>query len=44
MSTLKNLDVSTKSWDPILCFLIRREPDQQSLAAYSKVKEYTDVY
>jgi len=33
MSTIKNLDVSTKSWDPILCFLIRRKPDQQSLAA-----------
>jgi len=30
MSTLKNLDVSTKSWDPIL---IRRKLDQQSLAA-----------
>jgi len=33
MSTLKNLDISTKSWDPILCFLIRRKLDQQSLAA-----------
>jgi len=33
MSTLKNLDVSTKSWDPILCFIIRRKLDQQSLAA-----------
>jgi len=32
MSTLKNLDISTKSWDPILCFLIRRKLDQQSLA------------
>jgi len=32
MSTLKNLDVSTKSWDPIRCFLIRRKLDQQSLA------------
>jgi len=27
MSTLKNVDVSTKSWDPILCFLIRRKLD-----------------
>jgi len=33
MSTLKNLDISTKSWHPILCFLIRRKLDQQSLAA-----------
>jgi len=33
ISTLKNLDVSTKSWDPILCFLIRRKLGQQSLAA-----------
>jgi len=33
MSTLKSLDISTKSWDPILCFLIRRKLDQQSLAA-----------
>jgi len=33
MSTLKNLDVSTKSWDPILCFLIRRKLDQKFLAA-----------
>jgi len=33
MSTLKNLDVSTKSWDPLLCFIIRRKLDQQSLAA-----------
>jgi len=33
MSTLKNLDISTKSWDPILCFLNRRKLDQQSLAA-----------
>jgi len=33
MNTLKNLDVSTKSWDPILCVLIRRKLDQQSLAA-----------
>jgi len=33
MSSLKNLDISTKSWDPILCFLIRRKLDQQSLAA-----------
>jgi len=33
MSTLKNVDVSTKSWDPILCFIIRRKLDQQSLAA-----------
>jgi len=33
MSTLKNLDVSTKSWDLILCFIIRRKLDQQSLAA-----------
>jgi len=33
MSTLKNLDVTTKSWNPILCFIIRRKVDQQSLAA-----------
>jgi len=33
MSTLINLDVSTKFWDPILCFIIRRKLDQQSLAA-----------
>jgi len=33
MSTLKNLDISTKSWDPILCFLIRRKLDLQFLAA-----------
>jgi len=32
ISTLKNLDVSTKSWDPILCFLMRRKLDQESLA------------
>jgi len=32
MSTLKNIDVSTKSWDPIQCFIIRRKLDQQSLA------------
>jgi len=31
MSTLQNLDVTTK-WDPILCFIIRRKLDQQSLA------------
>jgi len=33
MSILKNLDVSTKSWDPILCFIIKWKLDQQSLAA-----------
>jgi len=33
MSTLQNLDVTTKSGDPILCFIIRRKLDQQSLAA-----------
>jgi len=33
MSTLKNLDLSTKFWDPLLCFIIRRKLDQQSLAA-----------
>jgi len=33
MSTFKNLDVSTESWDPILCFLIRLKLDQQSQAA-----------
>jgi len=30
ISTLKNLDVYRKSWDPILCFLIRRKLDQHS--------------
>jgi len=39
MSTLKNLDVSTKSWDPILCFLIRRKLDQQSLAALERLAD-----
>jgi len=39
MSTLKNLDVSTKSWDPILCFLIRRKLDQQSLAALENIAD-----
>jgi len=33
ISTLINHEVSTKSWDSILCFLIRRKLDQQSLAA-----------
>jgi len=33
MSTLQNLYATTKSWDPILCFIIRRKLDQQSLAA-----------
>jgi len=52
INTLKNLDVSTKSWYPILCFLIRRKLDQQSLAGKfsgctngnSNVKECIDVY
>jgi len=39
MSTLKNLDISTKSWDPVLCFLIRRKLDQQSLAALENIAD-----
>jgi len=33
LSTLKNLDISTKSWDPIQCFNIRRKLSQRTLAA-----------
>jgi len=39
MSTLKNLDISKKSWDPILCFLIRRKLEQQSLAALENLAD-----
>jgi len=39
ISTLKNIDVSTKSWDPILCVLIRRKLDQQSLPALENSAE-----
>jgi len=33
MSTLKNLEICTKSWDPIIGFLVRRKLDQYTLAA-----------
>jgi len=33
MSTLKNLETCTKSWDPIIGFLVRRKLDQYTLAA-----------
>jgi len=38
-STLKYLDGTTKSWDPILCFFIRRKLNQQSLAALENSAE-----
>jgi len=33
LSNLKNLDISTISWDPILFYIIRRKLDHQALAA-----------
>jgi len=33
LSTQKNLDICTKSGNPILCFIIRRKLDQQAIAA-----------
>jgi len=33
ISTLKNLEICTKSWDPIIGFLVRRKLDQYTLAA-----------
>jgi len=33
MTFLKNIDVSTKSWDAIMCFVFRRKLVQQYLAA-----------
>jgi len=50
MSTLKNLYVSTKSWDPILCFLIRKtvssctEKFSACTNGDSNVKGCTDAY
>jgi len=34
MSTLRNLEISTKSWDPIIGFLMRRKLNQYTLAAF----------
>jgi len=33
MSTLKNLETRTKSWDAIIGFLVRRKLDQYTLAS-----------
>jgi len=33
MSTFKNLEICTKSWDPIIGFFVRRKLDQYMLAA-----------